>query len=145
MGASSGIGRATALAYAAEGADIVLIARGRKLLDDAAQQCLQAGASSATAVVADVLDETAIDAAVADALERFGRVDVVVHAAMVMAYGTIEQLELRVIDRLMDTATRGRVEWRELRFVLSYSGRRFVGDRHVAARIGGRPRDGCIM
>lgn len=108
-GASSGIGRATALAYAARGADIVLIARGRELLVDAAQHCRQAGASSATAVVADVLDETAMNVAFADAVDNFGRIDVVVHAAMVMAYGTIEELALPVLDRVMDTATHGTV------------------------------------
>jgi NAD(P)-dependent dehydrogenase (short-subunit alcohol dehydrogenase family) len=108
-GASSGIGRATALAYSARGAHLVLLARGRDLLDEAATACLRAGAGSATAVVADVLDEPAVNGAVSGAVERFGRVDVVVHAAMVMAYGTIEQLPLAVIDRVMATATLGTV------------------------------------
>lgn len=108
-GASSGIGRATALAYAARGADLVLLARGPDLLASAAADCLAAGARSATAVPADVLDDDAVRAATTDAVDRFGRLDVVVHAAMVMAYGTIQELPLEVIDRVTDTATRGTV------------------------------------
>ncbi len=108
-GASSGIGRSTAIAYAGRGADLVLVARGHERLADAATACRAAGAASVTAVAADVLDDVAIDAAFTDAVARFGRVDVVVHAAMVMAYGTIEALSLAVIDRVADTATHGTV------------------------------------
>lgn len=106
-GASSGIGRATAVAYAARGADVTLVARSRELLDDVAEQCRRAGASSATVAVADVLDAEAMDQVMADARDRVGHLDVVVHAAMVMAYGRIENLPLEVLDRVMDTATHG--------------------------------------
>ena len=108
-GASSGIGRATALAYARRGADLVLIARGRELLDLTTQECVDAGAASATASVGDVLDERAMNDAISDTVTRLGRVDVVVHAAMVMAYGSIENLPLAVVDRVIDTATHGTV------------------------------------
>jgi NAD(P)-dependent dehydrogenase (short-subunit alcohol dehydrogenase family) len=108
-GASSGIGLATAVAYAARGADVVLVARGARALEEAAVACRVAGAASATPVVADVLDDAAVHAAVSSAATRFGQIDVVVHAAMVMAYGTIEDLPLDVIDRVIDTATHGTV------------------------------------
>lgn len=106
-GASSGIGRATAVAYAACGADVTLVARSRGLLDDAAEHCRRVGASSTTVAVANVLDAEAMDRVMADARDRAGHLDVVVHAAMVMAYGRIEDLPLEVLDRVMKTATHG--------------------------------------
>lgn len=106
-GGSSGIGRATALAYAERGAHVVLLARGRKLLQAAATECRKAGAASATAVVADVLDADAVTQACTDTADRLGRIDVVVHAAMVMAYGTIEELPAEIYERVVDTAVHG--------------------------------------
>lgn len=108
-GASSGIGRATAEAFGARGAHVVLIARGPELLAEAAASTLAAGAASAEVVVADVLDGEAIDRAFEGTVAGHGRVDVVVHSAMVMAYGTIEELRLEVVDRVIDTATHGTV------------------------------------
>lgn len=106
-GASSGIGRATALAYAARGAHVTLLARSHDLLEDAAADCRRVGAASATVAVADVLDAEAVDVALATARSATGRLDVVVHAAMVMAYGRIEDLPMDVLDRVIDTATHG--------------------------------------
>lgn len=106
-GASSGIGRATALAYGRRGCHVVLVARSRDLLEEAAEECRAAGAASATATVADVLDADAMDGVMAEARGVTGELDVVVHAAMVMAYGRIEDLPLEVLDRVMDTATHG--------------------------------------
>ncbi|MCU1499846.1 MAG: short-chain dehydrogenase/reductase [Acidimicrobiales bacterium] len=106
-GASSGIGAATAVAYAERGAHVVLIARGRELLDAATDACRGAGAASATAVVADVLDADAIERACTETSARLGRIDVVVHAAMVMAYGNIEELPPETYRRVVDTAVHG--------------------------------------
>jgi NAD(P)-dependent dehydrogenase (short-subunit alcohol dehydrogenase family) len=108
-GGSSGIGLATAMCYAARGADLVLVARGQTLLAEAATACRDNGARSVRPVVADVRDESAIEAMMTSAVAEFGRVDVVVHAAMVMAYGTIEELSLEIVDRVVDTATHGTV------------------------------------
>ena len=88
---------------------MVLLARGDQLLADAADACRRAGAASVATAVADVLDEEAVDRAIDDAARRLGRLDVVVHSAAVMAYGTIEELPLDVLDRVIDTATHGTV------------------------------------
>lgn len=106
-GASSGIGRATALELAGRGARLVLVARGREALDDAADQARAAGAGEVLVRPADVTDEAAIRDAVEAAVREFGRLDAVVHAAQVMAYGTIEELPREVFETVVDTAVHG--------------------------------------
>jgi short-subunit dehydrogenase len=108
-GASSGIGLATSIAYARRHAHLVLVARDPTRLAVAGRACTDAGAASVDVVAADVLDEVALDEAFRNAVARYGRVDVVVHSAMVMAYGTIEELPLDVIDHVVETATHGTV------------------------------------
>ena len=56
---------------------------------------------------ADVTDEDGFRTAVDTALERFGRLDSVVHAAQVMAYGTIEELPRDVFEAVVNTALHG--------------------------------------
>jgi NAD(P)-dependent dehydrogenase (short-subunit alcohol dehydrogenase family) len=56
---------------------------------------------------ADVNDEGAIGSTVESAVEEFGRLDVVVHAAQVMAYGRIEDLPREVYEAVVDTAVHG--------------------------------------
>ncbi|OMQ14449.1 short-chain dehydrogenase, partial [Modestobacter sp. VKM Ac-2676] len=55
----------------------------------------------------DVLDRAAVQAAVDRAVGTFGRLDVVVHTATVMAYGKIEDLDPDVFERVVDTAVHG--------------------------------------
>jgi NAD(P)-dependent dehydrogenase (short-subunit alcohol dehydrogenase family) len=106
-GASSGIGRATALELAVRGARLVLVARGREPLEDAAAEAMAAGAQAVRVRPADVTDEDAIQAAVDDAVAEFGRLDVVVHAAQVMAYGRIEDVPREVYEQVVDVAVHG--------------------------------------
>jgi NAD(P)-dependent dehydrogenase (short-subunit alcohol dehydrogenase family) len=106
-GASSGIGRATAVELARRGAQLVLVARGDEPLADTAEEAHAAGAAAAIVCPADVLDEDAFRAAVETAVDRFGRLDAVIHAAQVMAYGTIEQLPRKVFERVVETAVHG--------------------------------------
>jgi NAD(P)-dependent dehydrogenase (short-subunit alcohol dehydrogenase family) len=106
-GASSGIGRATAMELAGRGARLVLVARGEESLDETAAQALAAGAQAALIRPADVTDEDAVRAAVEDAVTEFGRLDVVVHAAQVMAYGRIEDVPREVYEQVVDVALHG--------------------------------------
>ena len=106
-GASSGIGRAAAIELARRGARLVLVARGRESLEEAAAEVLAAGAQAALVRSADVTDEDAIRAAVDDAVAEFGRLDVVVHAAQVMAYGRIEDVPREVYEQVVDVAVHG--------------------------------------
>jgi short-subunit dehydrogenase len=102
-GASSGIGRATAHLFAQRGARLVLVARGRSALEEAAAECREAGAAEVLVCPADVTDEDALRAVV----EAVGRLDVVVHAAQVMAYGRIEDVPKEVFEAVVDSAVKG--------------------------------------
>ena len=106
-GASSGIGRASAVELAGRGARLVLVARGREALEETAEEVRAAGAAEVVVCPADVLDEEAVGAAVAAAVDGFGRLDAVVHAAQVMAYGTIEEVPRKVFETVVETAVHG--------------------------------------
>ena len=80
-GASRGIGRQAALTLAAAGASVVLAARSKEDLGEVAAAARRAGAPDAIVVAADVLDEEAVQAAVAAAVEGTGRLDVLVNVA----------------------------------------------------------------
>ncbi|MGH2951615.1 MAG: SDR family NAD(P)-dependent oxidoreductase [Solirubrobacterales bacterium] len=83
-GASRGIGRETARMLCAEGAHALLVARGRKALDAATEECRAAGADAGGTAEVLALDVTAADAGeriVATCEERFGTLDVLVNNA----------------------------------------------------------------
>lgn len=77
-GSSRGIGRATAIALGAEGCRVVVCARGRELLDDAAQ-AVDAAGGEAHAVEADLATVEGVEHVVSEARRRFGPIDVLVN------------------------------------------------------------------
>jgi len=88
-GASSGIGRAVALALAAEGARVLPVARRRDRLDALAVEL-----GEAVPMAGDVTDPAFRESVVGEALSRFGRLDHLVNSAGVIAFGTIENTTL---------------------------------------------------
>jgi len=79
-GASSGIGRAAALAFAKEGAKTVLLSRSREKLDAVAKE-IRALGQDVFVAPADVASKEEVDAAIAEALEHYGRIDVLFNNA----------------------------------------------------------------
>jgi 3-oxoacyl-[acyl-carrier protein] reductase len=85
-GASRGIGRAIAKGLTAEGAKLCIAARGREALDEAAAE-LEAGGAEVLTLSCDVADDGAVRDLVQGALERFGRIDILVSNASALSVG----------------------------------------------------------
>ena len=136
-GASSGIGRATALRLAAEGASVLAVGRRERPLLEVARACRDGGAAQAEAITLDVTDPDAGERLVAECRARFGRIEALVNGAGTSAIRTLDQLtdeewqgqwELNVLGpmRLMraaapEMAKRG---WGRIVNVCSSSGKR---------------------
>ena len=88
-GAGTGIGAATALRLAQEGATVVICGRRQAPLDEVVAQIKAAG-GKAEAVQADVSDGAGFTAAIEAAAQRHGRLDVLVNNAMAYSWGSIE-------------------------------------------------------
>ena len=80
-GAGSGVGRATALKFAAEGWRVALLGRRRDALAETIALAPAAARDRLVALPCDLGDPEAIDTAARDVLQRFGRIDVLVNAA----------------------------------------------------------------
>ncbi len=90
-GASAGIGRATALAYAARGARIGLMARGAAGLEGARQEVIRAG-GDAIVLLADVADADRVDRCATTLEETFGPIDVWVNNAMTSVFSPVSEM-----------------------------------------------------
>lgn len=101
-GASSGIGRATALALAEQGATVVLAARDRAALEAVAAECERRG-GEALVVPTDVVDATAVRALADAAIDRFGSIDVWINNAGVGVVGRFDEVPIAVHRRVVET------------------------------------------
>jgi len=100
-GASSGIGRETALAFAAAGANVVLVARRATALAKVARQARESGADALSLAV-DVTDPVAVVTGFRKAVRRFGGVDVVVNNAGILLPATVARLDPADLQRMLD-------------------------------------------
>jgi 3-oxoacyl-[acyl-carrier protein] reductase len=104
-GGSRGIGRAVVRRLAADGLKVVVNYAGNER--EAAAAVAEAGAGNALAFRADVADEHAVEQLFAAATERFGGVDVVVHAAGRMDLAPLASFDLAVLDEQLRVNVRG--------------------------------------
>lgn len=101
-GGTSGIGRACALEFGRAGYQVVITGRNEARLLDTARALAAAGIAHHT-VLADVGDEAAAARAVAEAVARFGRLDVLLNNAGISMRARFQDADLDVIKRLMQT------------------------------------------
>jgi NAD(P)-dependent dehydrogenase (short-subunit alcohol dehydrogenase family) len=107
-GASSGIGCAAAAAFAREGADLALVARSRPGLEATAARARAEGVR-AHVVVADLGTREAAEAAVEEAVEALGGLDVLVWNAASMVFGRFSEVPPEDFERTMDVTFGGAV------------------------------------
>jgi NADP-dependent 3-hydroxy acid dehydrogenase YdfG len=105
-GASSGIGAATALRLAEDGASVALVARRKNRLEDLAAQIQRVG-GTALVVEADLTDRLQAESAVEQAVERFGRLDVLVNNAGLMLLGPVVGADPDEWDRMIAINNQG--------------------------------------
>lgn len=99
-GASSGIGRATALAFGAVGAKVALVARRRAALEDVAAEITRKR-GVACVLPADVTRRAEVGPCLKAARARFGRVDVVVNNAGVLIPSAVEALRASDLNAML--------------------------------------------
>jgi 3-oxoacyl-[acyl-carrier protein] reductase len=105
-GAGRGIGRAIALKFAAEGADVVCVSRTAENSEKAAQEIRALGRKSWARAV-DVSDAAAVAGAAAEILAQTGRVDILVNNAGVTRDGLLMRMSEADWDTVLDTNLKG--------------------------------------
>ncbi|MBC1221942.1 SDR family oxidoreductase [Nostoc sp. UCD121] len=108
VGASSGIGRKTALEFAKRGASLIVSARSQPGLESLVDEISQMGGRAA-AVTADVSEFEEVKAIADQAIQIYGRLDTWVHCAAVNLYATFEQTTPEEFKRIIDVNLLGQV------------------------------------
>jgi len=105
-GAASGIGKATVERLASEGAKVVCADVQQEAVEASAKQARENGAE-ASALTCDVSDRDAVDAAVAHAIEQYGRLDVLCNVAGILQFDHSHELPLETWQRILDVNLTG--------------------------------------
>jgi NADP-dependent 3-hydroxy acid dehydrogenase YdfG len=100
-GASSGIGEATALALAARGANVAVVARRKDRLEALAKQIKKDGKGKALVIEADITDKTTCQAVVEQVQKEWGKVDILINNAGVMLLGPTAQAPLEEWEQMI--------------------------------------------
>ena len=109
VGASSGIGRETAIQFAARGAKLIVSSRSEPGLDSLVDEIRQMG-GEALGVPADVTNFEQVKAIADRAIQQYGRLDTWVHLAAINLYATFEQTTPEAFKRVIDVNLMGQVQ-----------------------------------
>ena len=105
-GASSGLGRDAAIAYAQAGADVVLLARRLERLEEVAEEIKKIG-RDVLAIKMDVTDEENVKAGIQQAYDHFGHLDILLNNAGIAVRGGVDSLTVEDFDKSMDVNVKG--------------------------------------
>ena len=107
FGGSRGIGAAIVQRLAEDGADVALtwVSQANKAAETV--EAVEAVGRKALAIKADSADAAAIQNAVAQTIDRFGRLDIIVVNAGILRLGSVETVSLEDLDRMLDVNVRG--------------------------------------
>ena len=105
-GAAQGIGLATAIKFAQEGAIVIVCDVKQAAVDEAVHQC-QAKGAQAIGFVMDVTQRDMVDATVKAVIDKFGRVDVLVNNAGITQDARLQKMTLEQFDLVIDVNLRG--------------------------------------
>jgi 3-oxoacyl-[acyl-carrier protein] reductase len=105
-GAGRGIGRAVAIKFAQEGADVVCISRTQKNADSAAQAVREQGRKAISAGI-DVADSEAVDNLLSDVMKEWSRVDILVNNAGINRDSLLVRMKDEDWDSVLDTNLKG--------------------------------------
>jgi short-subunit dehydrogenase len=108
-GASAGVGRAVARAYAARGAQLALLARGAAGLAAAERDCRRLGAADVRTYEVDVADAGAVQRAADDAVHHYGGLDVWINDAMVSVFAPAWEITAAEFRRVTEVNYLGTV------------------------------------
>lgn len=100
-GASSGIGRATALLFAKSGSNVIAVGRNEKELG-ALREKAQGKKGLLKIYLADIRENSQVERLVNDTVQNFGQIDILVNSAGIIMNGTIENTTLDDWDKMMD-------------------------------------------
>jgi len=107
-GASSGIGKAIALLFAEEGADLCLVARSREALSEVANQCRDFGVE-ALDLVTDITDKAQVEQMARKGIDTLRKIDILVNNAGYSKHGPFIEIPIEEWDRMWMVNVRGTV------------------------------------
>ncbi|KAK6644246.1 hypothetical protein RUM43_000513 [Polyplax serrata] len=105
-GASSGIGAATAVHFASQGALLSLTGRNQNNLLKVADECKMTGKKDVLTIASDVTNESDVKRIIDETIRNYGKLDVLVNNAGILESGTIENTSLDQYDRVFNTNVR---------------------------------------
>lgn len=100
-GASSGIGRATAVLFARNGTDVVALGRNESELNSV-RDAARDGDGSVRIHLGDITETSQVDRLISETVDHFGRIDILVNAAGIIKSGNIENTTLDDWDKMMN-------------------------------------------
>lgn len=145
-GASSGIGEALAVAFAGEGARLVLSARRENELDRVAGRCQEAGLPEQEVMVLplDISDTDALPAATDKVLTRFGQIDLLINNAGLSQRSLCKDTDISVYKKLLDVDVLGQIALTKavLPHMLERQSGHIAATASVAGKVGAPKRTG---